>query len=544
MTVFAQRLTSISSLTILIIIVVLRASLLNYSDLVDPTESRYASVAQLMILDNDWITPKLPQPEGVVPYLGKPPLHFWLTALSYKALGFSNFSSRLPSLIATISILVFVIIFGRRFFDFETANLSALITISTALLFFLSGASVIDVTLSACFCAALLCFSIYLDRPSRKIALALGASLALGFLTKGPVILALFLFAVIPFLIIRKETRRLINFHWGYFFIAFFVIITPWFVISEIENPGLLKYFFWNENLARYLIRDYGDRYGDGHVYPRGTSWLMLLQAFMPWSIVMFFYLTKKSSRNSLVSDIKSNKWLLLCLCWGLSPAVFFTLGRQLHVSYLLPGIPGLSLLLARWIKIGLNSEQKKFLINSISSFAFLSGIGIALAAIFYGVAWQLILLALLGYCIIFYIYNISSAKLALEILPYSILQIIFVFLIALVLSTPIVNVRKSSNSILNKIASQSSESNIRIGVVTENNYSPYWLSKKLESEGNPRFKIEYISNSPIQKDPPKNLILKKGSEVNLAPQIFSQYELKAAIDRWRWYQIKQPLLP
>lgn len=74
----------------LAIVFCLRVVLLNYPDLVDPTESRYANVAQEMVLDNDWVTPKLSQPEGVVPYLGKPPLHFWLTAACFKIFGVSE----------------------------------------------------------------------------------------------------------------------------------------------------------------------------------------------------------------------------------------------------------------------------------------------------------------------------------------------------------------------------------------------------------------------------------------------------------------------
>ena len=90
-----------------------RASLLEYTDLLDPTEARYASVAQEMVNSGNWLTPMLPLPQGTVPYLGKPPLHFWLTALSYQVFGIEEWTARLTSFLMTISLLF--LIFWDRF---------------------------------------------------------------------------------------------------------------------------------------------------------------------------------------------------------------------------------------------------------------------------------------------------------------------------------------------------------------------------------------------------------------------------------------------
>ena len=51
---------------------------------------------------NDWVTPWF---DYGVPYWGKPPLAFWVTALGFKLFGVNEFTARLPHL--AISLLIF-----------------------------------------------------------------------------------------------------------------------------------------------------------------------------------------------------------------------------------------------------------------------------------------------------------------------------------------------------------------------------------------------------------------------------------------------------
>ncbi|HTM72428.1 MAG TPA: glycosyltransferase family 39 protein, partial [Pseudolabrys sp.] len=52
--------------------------------LMDTTEARYGEIARKMAELNDWVTPWF---DYGVPYWGKPPLAFWLTATSFKVFG-------------------------------------------------------------------------------------------------------------------------------------------------------------------------------------------------------------------------------------------------------------------------------------------------------------------------------------------------------------------------------------------------------------------------------------------------------------------------
>jgi len=60
------------------------------------SDARYASVAQDMVNSGDWIVPRY---MGRV-HLTKPPMMYWLEALSIKAIGHSYLAVRLPSALA------------------------------------------------------------------------------------------------------------------------------------------------------------------------------------------------------------------------------------------------------------------------------------------------------------------------------------------------------------------------------------------------------------------------------------------------------------
>ena len=70
--------------------------------LLDSTEARYGETGRIMAELNDWITPWF---DYGVPFWGKPPLSFWVTAASFKAFGVSEFTARLPHLAISLFIV-------------------------------------------------------------------------------------------------------------------------------------------------------------------------------------------------------------------------------------------------------------------------------------------------------------------------------------------------------------------------------------------------------------------------------------------------------
>ena len=80
-------------------LLLVRTATLSTLPLVDSTESRYALVAADMAELGDWGVPMIRIHDQLVPFEGKPPLHFWLGALAVQVFGRGEVAARLPSLL-------------------------------------------------------------------------------------------------------------------------------------------------------------------------------------------------------------------------------------------------------------------------------------------------------------------------------------------------------------------------------------------------------------------------------------------------------------
>ena len=511
------------SLFILIGAVLLRGLLLEYSDLVDPTESRYASVAQEMVLFGDWATPRLPMPEGVIPYMGKPPLHFWLAASAYSLFGVDEWTARLPSWLAAIAILFVIWSFGKRYFGEEVGTAAALIAFSSGMLFFLAGASVTDVTLTALVTAST--YSLYLFVESKasqkKLGLLASALMALAFLTKGPIAIVLVWLPLLLWSFLRKDFRWLKSIPWLSCSLVFLAITAPWFILNEIHNPGSLRYFFWNENIARYLFKEYGDKYGSGHVHPYGYSWLMLIAAFVPWSLVAAWTI-RRSGWRTIVDRLKADQNFLCALVWGISAALFFTFVRQLHGMYVLPCIPGIALSCAVLfvgkeldsytpLLEGIKCRRLQLIVPLISIVLIVAGAWLEFStdSLIFGIG-----LAIGG---ILLLRKVNQAQTRIAVIQALSVSSFLIYLLVIVCLTPYIDERRSAGEILDDLADATLHQRKvpQVGIMTKNNFSLYWTSKAWENELSRELHVRFIEPGQIPKDV-THLILRSADMLNL----------------------------
>ena len=82
-------------------------------------ESLYATTAWEMLRSGDWIGTTF---QGTLDYYNtKPPLNFWLIALSFKLFGVSLIALRLPSVVAAFATVALLVAWGRRHLGESTA---------------------------------------------------------------------------------------------------------------------------------------------------------------------------------------------------------------------------------------------------------------------------------------------------------------------------------------------------------------------------------------------------------------------------------------
>jgi 4-amino-4-deoxy-L-arabinose transferase-like glycosyltransferase len=321
----------------------------------DTTEGRYAQVSQEMAVAGDWVTPRVWVNGEHLPFLGKPPLFFWTAAGAMKLCGVNGFAARLPSLLATIAVLGLLYRVMERYGGRGSGLLSVVVALSCGAFFVICGTVIVDMVLCACVAGSLLAYFAFTCEPSvqgrRRWSLLVFVLLAIGFLTKGPVAVILFGLPVLVWTLRWREWGALRDHRWTLGIVLFLVMVTPWFALCELRNPGFLKYFFLNENLLRYVTHDYGDIYGQGHLYPRGAALVMMLVASAPWSLfALWFLVRRRILRQTLTLADKRASFLFLGFSVG---TLFWCLARQLLITYTMPMVP----LFAGWLALTTQAE-------------------------------------------------------------------------------------------------------------------------------------------------------------------------------------------
>ncbi len=351
----------------LIVIFLLRLTTLGLYPLMDTTESRYADVGRMMLTGNDWITPRYPahpdHPRGE-PYLGKPPLSFWMTAFSFKVLGVSEFAARLPSMLNTILTILVVFCFTRKFSDSRTAYFAAIILATTGLTYIMSGVVSTDISLTMTVTLSASSFFLALNAENKMRARLWGyaffAGLGLSLLAKGPLGVVLTFIPLVLWTLIFKEFRKVIfGIPWISGSILTVLIALPWYMLMERANPGYLKYFILDEHFYKYLKPDWkGDLYGNPHPQPIGTIWLYLLADTMPWLLALLvaaYYAFKKMLHPE---KFFSRSLLAYLILWLLAPALFFTLCKNIQLTYMLYGVPAFAILMALIVNVALREGE------------------------------------------------------------------------------------------------------------------------------------------------------------------------------------------
>ena len=389
----------------LLFIVLVRLFTLPTMPLLDRTEARAAMVSQNIVLGGDYFAMKAQQGEETIEYTAKPPLHYWVTAILYEEIGAGDLSSRLPSFLGFLITLLCVWCVGSKLFNRAVAWRATLFLGTTALCWFMMGMALVDSTLTACVTVGITFLILSMSESGmRRFLFEVGSGIGfgLGMLIKGPVAI------VLPGLTwwlwcgSQRSLKPITKVRWWVIGAVFLLTCVPAFIAIERATPGFLEYFFINENFKRYLVRDYGDRFGSGHVKPYGTSWLFLLGGLVPWCFLLLTSLWRNRREIVKPSADQLGSYGNLMLWWGLAPTIFFTFARQNLGTYLLQGFPGIALYFAcmadrdvtrvhgRWFDLLLAALGVSFIIFGIATGS--GPVTLTISGIFLAIAVVLIL--------------------------------------------------------------------------------------------------------------------------------------------------------
>jgi 4-amino-4-deoxy-L-arabinose transferase-like glycosyltransferase len=323
-----------------------RLATLGMYPLMDQTEARYADIARRMAELGDWVTPWI---DNGVPFWGKPPLSFWMTAASFRVFGVGEFAARLPHWLCAIAIAALVGTWLDRRSHREAIYSVALLSASV-LFFALAGSVMTDTALALGTTMAMRGFWLGLNESGTRRLREQGLfflGIAIGLLAKGPLTLVLVGAPIFVWTLASGNFRRVLReIHWLAGLLIVLVLVVPWYLLAESRTPGFLEYFLVGEHWYRFTVPGWkGDLYGHAHVFPRGTIWLCALLALMPWALLMPMAVRRWSR---LTESPGEDRTLIAYLaCWALAPCVFFTFSGNILPTYVLPGLPAAMMIAA-----------------------------------------------------------------------------------------------------------------------------------------------------------------------------------------------------
>ncbi len=161
--------------------------------------------------------------------------------------------------------------------------------------------------------------------------------LALGMIVKGPIAIVSIGLPVFIFVAFGKRWRELRNHAWFLGPVAFALIALPWFVIMAQRNPEFLKYFFYNENFGRFFLKDYGDKFGNGHDSFRGVALLLSLAVNIPALLPLGRLAVAGRLR---LAGLCKNPTEGMAIIAAVALTAFWCPTNRVPISYLLPTIP------------------------------------------------------------------------------------------------------------------------------------------------------------------------------------------------------------
>ncbi|MGB5363060.1 MAG: glycosyltransferase family 39 protein [Aureibaculum sp.] len=288
---------------------------------IESSDARYAEIAREMFISGDFIHPNLLD----VHHYHKPPFTYQITAIGYYLFGVNPFGARFFLQIAVLIQLMLMYSLTKMLFKSEkTALWSSIIYFSFPIVLISSR----NLTTDA-FVATFVLLSIYAWVKYRKFGLIkwlyfFTISLAVGFLTKGPVVFIVPVIFVLFYNRIEKAKYSLSIHHLLAWFLCI-LISSSWFIYLAIENPIFIDYFLGRQTVDRFSVNAFGRT---------EPFWYFLAFAplvGLPWFLIMIYLI--KVNKNSFTHRSLNFSLIITAII----PLIFFSISSSKRILYILP---------------------------------------------------------------------------------------------------------------------------------------------------------------------------------------------------------------
>ncbi len=257
--------------------------------LFDWDEVNFAEISREMILSGNYWNVQI----NFQPFWEKPPLFFWLQALSMHVFGINEFAARFPNVLVGIVSIWSLLYIGKKKVSAQFAFIWAMAYLGSFLPHFYFKSGIIDPLFNLLIFWSLVFFYQYQESYSKKDVLFTAIFAGLAVLTKGPVAILIIGLVVFIYIIYTFKTFKLKILDWIIALFAVILISSVWF-ISEILNGGGVALF---REFLEYQIRLFSTSEA-GHGQPFYYHFVVLFFGCFPISLIAFPFILKKQIKQ------------------------------------------------------------------------------------------------------------------------------------------------------------------------------------------------------------------------------------------------------
>ena len=310
----------------------------------DRDEARFVTASKTMLIEKEYIDIKMVDETRYKKPIGI----YWAQVFSNKLLGSYPFTEiwiyRLPSVLGFF--------FSMIFFYFYFKQIETPIVVFTSVFFLTISLLTISeihqsktdalLFLFITICNLILYKTLKFNKINKLEIYIFWICIALGILTKGPIIIIFTLIPLLLFSVIKK--RNLFGLVWSLVpFLICLLISIPWFVLINIKSEGI----FWHESIGNDLFNKIKSGQ-ESHGFPPGYYSILIFIFFWPASI--FFLNFLKDIKSKFSNIFKTNDYKLFLMISFLLPFFIFELIPTKLPHYVYPSYLPLSILISKFI--------------------------------------------------------------------------------------------------------------------------------------------------------------------------------------------------
>ena len=261
--------------------------------LMDIDAAQYASISREMLERNSFLQIY----DLGKDYLDKPPMLFWLSALSMKIFGIYDWAYRIPSFIFLMLALYATFKFAKLKYNQTVAQLAVLILASCQAFFLITHDVRTDTMLMGWVALSIWLIAKWSSSNDVKDFVWAMVAIAGGMMTKGPIALVVPVLAFAPQWFFEKKWANFFKpiYLLGILIIGILLVPMSWGLYQQFDlQPGKLinnipiqsglRFYYWTQSFGRYT----GENYYHEMSYP---TFLLenMLWSFLPWIFIFIW---------------------------------------------------------------------------------------------------------------------------------------------------------------------------------------------------------------------------------------------------------------